>query len=618
VVRKGRLGPGEMIAVDTVKGVLSTDEMVKEKLVYQKPYAKWVKKNLERVTTHTVREHPPFKVDEETLLQRQIAFGYSLDDLIYLLKPTIKEGKEPVGSMGDDTPLAVMSYKPRHISNYFKQLFAQVTNPAIDHIREHLVFSLNSGVGKRGNLFAEEESHAKLLKFPSPIILDHELTFLMNNRDPAFKSVKLDMLFDPSLGPAGLEKGIKQLCDQALTQVKAGKTIVTLSDKGLSEKQVPIPSLLAVGAVHDHLIRNKVRMHASLVVEAGDAREVHHFATLLGYGASLINPYLVFETIASLIEKGEIEGLELYQAFNNFRTAMDNGLLKVMSKIGISTVSSYRAAQIFDAIGLSQKIIDECFADTPSKVGGIGYEEIAKDCLAWHEKVYGPTPNGDKLDVGGFYRFRAEGEFHAFNPDVFKGIHKFSKSGNYEDYKLYAEAVYSRPSTAFRDMIEFKETQSIPIEEVEPIQEITRRFATAAMSLGALSPEAHETLAIAMNRLGGRSNSGEGGEDPRRFSIQPNGDDPCSRAKQVASGRFGVTPEYLANADILQIKIAQGSKPGEGGQLPGHKVSEYIAYLRHATIGVPLISPPPVIPAPKLRPVSPKTTTTPPVMYSQP
>ncbi len=593
VVRKGRLGPGQMIAVDTVKGVMLTDEMIKEKLAFQKPYKDWVENNLDRMVSHSLKEHPVVHVDESTLLQRQVVFGYTMDDLIYLLKPTIQDGKEPVGSMGDDTPLAVMSKMPRQLFTYFKQLFAQVTNPAIDPIREHLVFSLNTAVGKRGNLFEEKEEHAKMLKFPSPIILDNELSLLLSNKDSDYQHAKLDMLFDASLGEQGLKQGVDQLCDEALKQVQAGKTLIVLSDRNLNEKRVPIPSLLAVGAVHHHLIRHKMRMHASLIVETGEVREVHHFATLVGYGASLINPYLALETIASLIQKGEIENLEIAQAFNNYRQAMDNGLLKIMSKMGISTISSYRGAQMFDVLGLDSDIIEDCFVGTPSKIKGISYNEIAKDYLTFHSKIYTPNENGSKLSIGGYYRYRGDGEFHSFNPAVFKGIHKLAKSGDYEDYKKYAQAVYDREPMCLRDMLTFAQTKSISIDEVEPIEAITRRFTTSPMSLGALSPEAHETLAIAMNRIGGRSNSGEGGEDVRRFAKKENGDWACSRTKQVASGRFGVTPEYLVNCEELQIKIAQGSKPGEGGQLPGHKVTEYIAYLRHSTLGVTLISPPP-------------------------
>ncbi len=594
VVRKGRLGPGQMIAIDTTKGVMLTDEMIKEKLSFQKPYQEWVKKNLQRVVTHSLKEHPMTQIEESTLLQRQVAFGYSMDDLIYLLKPTIQEGKEPVGSMGDDTPLAVMSKMPRSLFTYFKQLFAQVTNPAIDSIREHLVFSLNTAIGKRGNLFEEKEEHAKMLKFPTPILLNNELEYLLGKKDSNYAHAKLPILFDLALGEAGLKKGVEQLCDAALKQVRAGKTLLVLTDRDLNPKRVPIPSLLAVAAVHHHLIRHGVRMHASLIVETAEAREVHHFAALIGYGASLVNPYLALETIASLVQKREIEGLDLAQAFNNYRHAMDNGILKIMSKMGISTISSYRGAQIFEAIGLSQDLIETCFTGTSSKIQGIGYQEIAKDYIAFHSKAYGSAAqNNGKLDIGGYYRYRGDGEYHAFNPSVFKGIHKFTKSGKPEDYKAYADAVYSRPPMCLRDMLTFAATQSIPLEEVESIEAITRRFTTAPMSLGALSPEAHETLAIAMNRIGGRSGSGEGGEDPRRFVRKENGDWACSKSKQVASGRFGVTPEYLVNCEELQIKIAQGSKPGEGGQLPGHKVTEYIAYLRYSTLGVTLISPPP-------------------------
>lgn len=593
VVRKGRLGPGQMIAVDTDKGLMFTDEMIKEKLAFEKPYKEWVKNNLERVASHSLKEHLSIHVDESTLLQRQVVFGYSMDDLIYLLKPTIKEGKEPVGSMGDDTPLAVMSKFPRALFTYFKQLFAQVTNPAIDPIREHLVFSLNTAIGKRGNLLEYKPEHAKMLKFPTPILFDQELHYLLNLKDPDFQYAKLDMLFEAKLGPKGLKQGVQQLCDEALKQVEAGKTILVLTDRKMDKDRALIPVLLAVGAVHHHLIRNNVRMHASIVVETGEAREVHHFATLIGYGASLINPYLALETIASLIQKGEIEKLTIPQAFKNFRQAMDNGLYKIMSKMGISSASSYRGAQIFDAIGLADDILEDCFAGTPSKIKGISYEEIAQDYLYFHNKIYNHTKNEKKLDIGGFYRYRGDGEYHSFNPAVFKGIHKLSKSGDYQDYKKYVETVYSRDPMCLRDMLEFSKKNPISIDEVESIEAITRRFTTSPMSLGALSPEAHETLAIAMNRIGGRSNSGEGGEDPKRFVRQENGDLACSKTKQVASGRFGVTPEYLVHCDELQIKIAQGSKPGEGGQLPGDKVTEYIAYLRHSTLGVTLISPPP-------------------------
>ncbi len=592
VVRKGRLGPGQMIAVDTLRSELLLDTDIKHEVAHHKPYAKWINQrtHLSDLNPQAPGTITPIPDDLQT---QQKAFGYMIEDVERFIKPMVLQAKESVGSMGDDTPPAVISRNPRLLYHYFKQLFAQVTNPAIDSLRERLVMSLTTYIGKRHSLLTETEHHAKVIRLTSPILTNEELETLKTQALPDFKHTTIPVCFPVSSGTQGLEKALDTLCENVLDAVSAGNTLLVLSDKQANAESAPIPMLLAVGAVHHHLIREGKRMQVSLIVEAGDPREEHHYAVLLGYGADAINPYLAFSTIAQLAENDEFEELNTEQAINNYKEAVEKGILKIMAKMGISTVSSYRGAQIFEAIGINSSVIDRCFTGTPSRLSGIGFEHIAAETLHFHTKAFGGTDDRRTLQEAGYFRFRRNGEFHAFNPTVFKAMHKFVKSGDAEDYAQYAEAVEEGDPSSLRDLLAFKPSSPIPIEDVEPAEDIVRRFTTGSMSFGALSRETHETLAIAMNRLGAKSGSGEGGEDTGRFVKQPNGDLASSAIKQVASGRFGVTPQYLASARELEIKMAQGSKPGEGGQIPGHKVTLEIAKIRNSVPGVPLISPPP-------------------------
>ncbi len=603
VIENGRLAPGEMIAIDTVEGKLLRDSDIKERLAARKPYAEWLDSNLVRFQLATPEEIKPAtaEMDILSLTQRQVAFGYSTEEVDMILKPMVKSGAEAVGSMGDDTPLAVLSLKPRLLYTYFKQLFAQVTNPPIDPIREKLVMSLHTVLGWRRNLLGESPEHCSQVMIDTPILLDSELERMKELPEP-HKAATISMLWPVSEGPEGLENAVSRIRKEAEAAVDAGARIIIFSDRGVDHTTVSAPALLVMGAVHHHLTRVGKRMRASVIIESGEARDVHQIACLIGYGASCINPYLALETIRELIEKGSVTE-DYATAVENYRDALQNGLLKIMSKMGISVVSSYRGAQVFEAIGICTALIDECFAGTASQVEGIGYIEIAGESLARHAHAYAnPIPvEPGKLEDPGYYRFRRGGEVHAVNPPVIQNFHTYvgikgaDKAGKAEDYKKYVESVLASRPTGLRNLLEFIALPSgpVPIEEVEPIEEIRRRFTTAGMSLGALSPEAHECLAIAMNRIGGKSNSGEGGEDPVRFKRRDDGDWANSAIKQIASGRFGVSASYLASAKEIEIKMAQGAKPGEGGQLPGHKVSPYIARLRHAVPGVTLISPPP-------------------------
>ncbi|MEA3212505.1 MAG: hypothetical protein QOE70_5562 [Chthoniobacter sp.] len=625
VVEKGRLAPGEMIAVDTAAGLLLRDTEIKTRLAARKPYAKWLDDHLlrlENLVTAEVQD-PPEPLDILTVAQRQLAFGYSQEELDFIIKPMVKDGAEAVGSMGDDTPLAVLSLQPRLLYTYFKQLFAQVTNPPIDPIREKLVMSLTTALGWRRNLLAETPEHARLIQADSPILFDHELAVLKDLDGKAHPSVILDATWPLGEGEAGLEPAIGRLCQEAETAVARGARLLILSDRAVDHARVAVPMLLATGAVHHHLVNVGKRMKASIVCESGEARDVHQIACLISYGASAICPYLAFDSIREILDQIRIaaqqgvakagadpdklakahavlqaaEALTCAKAVANFRTALESGLLKIMSKMGISVLASYFGAQIFEAVGLGPVVIDKCFRGTPSQVGGIGFIEIARESLQRHERGYAAVPTeakGPALGDPGFYRFRRSGERHAVAPTVIQSFHSFVKSGNAGEYRKYVEAVKAQQPISLKDMLELvPKNGPLPIDEVESVEDIRTRFTTAGMSLGALSPEAHETLAIAMNRIGGKSNSGEGGEDPERFSRRANGDLANSAIKQVASGRFGVTAAYLASAKEIEIKMAQGAKPGEGGQLPGHKVSAIIAKLRHTTPGVMLISPPP-------------------------
>ena len=598
IVEKGRLGPGHMIAVDTRNKRILRNTDIKSKVSASKPYREWVERQ-------TVRLNPPMRAThngmatsdaEPRLLRRQKAFGMTAEELLIIIKPMVQEGKDATYSMGDDTPLAVFSRMQPSLFNYFKQRFAQVTNPAIDPIREAIVMSAETYLGRRDSIIRERESAAHVLTIPGPILRDHELDAIREAGSQGFPSVTLPTVFPAADGPGGLETALDDLCTQAESAVDAGHSIIILSDRPIDEKHAPIPMLMALGAVHHDLIRRGKRMRASLICDTGEAREVHHFAALIGYGASAVNPYLIWESLRELFERGEFKGEEDEEfTLAKYQASANKGVLKVMSKIGISTVSSYHGSQIFEAIGLGDAVIERCFAGTPSQVGGLGFWELAGDVLARHDRAFGGelTPKS-RLEDHGFIRYRKSGEFHANSPVVVRMLHKAVRSGNYEDFIPYRDALNNRPVMSLRDVLSFKrERQPIPIDEVEPLENIWKHFVTGAMSLGALSPVAHETLAMAMNFIGGASDTGEGGEDPRRFRNRTNGYNANSRIKQVASGRFGVTPEYLAMADELEIKMAQGSKPGEGGQLPGHKVIEYIAYIRHTQPGITLISPPP-------------------------
>jgi glutamate synthase (NADPH/NADH) large chain/glutamate synthase (ferredoxin) len=594
IVEKGRLGPGHTIAVDTANGTLLRNDEIKDSAAGRQPYGEWVKRNLLHLDDYIKQSDIQGTATEHNLQQQQIAFGYSREELQYVMKPMAAEGKEPVGSMGDDTALAIFERRRRLLSYYFKQKFAQVSNPPIDPIREELVMSLDVYLGQRRSLFEETPEHARLLHLSSPLMVDEEIDAIktMNSH---FSSRVIPCLFHAADGSAGLEPALQRLCDAASEAIDHGNNILILSDREVDEEHVPIPMLLAVGAVHHHLIREGKRMRASIVAETGEARDVHQIALLLGYGAGAVNPYLAFETISSMFFAGTFKDAlnDIHQAMANYQSAVDAGVLKIMSKMGISCVSSYTGAQIFEAVGLGKDVVDVAFSGTPSRVDGIGFSDIAADALARHIAAFQPQ-DGIKLDDGGFYKFRKGSDFHGFSPEVVRAMHKAIETDEHEDFLRYRELIETRGGySTLRDLLAFKPGTSIPIDDVEPIGDIMKRFTTGAMSLGALSPEAHETIAIGMNRIGGKSDTGEGGEETRRLYDRRNGDSANSKIKQVASGRFGVTPTYLVEASELEIKMAQGSKPGEGGQLPGHKVSPYIAAIRHTLPGTPLISPPP-------------------------
>jgi len=596
VLIKERLHPGRIFLVDTQQGRIIDDDEIKGNLAREKPYGEWLAQkliHLGNLPTAPVLEQP----DQETVLTRQRAFGYTEEDLRILIAPMAQNGTEPIGSMGTDTALAVLSDRPRLLYDYFKQLFAQVTNPPLDAIREELVTDMGSTLGAEGNVLAPNAESCHHIKVDYPVITNAELAKLRNLDNPAFQSCTLPMLFDPRTGANGLEQAMANLCATASAAVAGGATLLVISDRGLSQQHAPIPALLATAGVHHHLVREGSRTRCALIVETGEARECHHMALLVGYGAAVINPYLAFETIGQLLLNGELQDLSEDQATQHYVAACTKGILKVMSKMGISTLQSYRGAQIFEAVGLEKSFIDRYFTWTASRIGGIGITTIAEEIARRHTVAFPVRGRPDEeLDSGGEYQWRRDGEYHLFNPETVFKLQHASRSGQYEIYREYAELVndQSQKRATLRGLLHFTETANpIPIEEVEPVENIYKRFSTGAMSYGSISAEAHETLAIAMNRIGGKSNTGEGGENPKRFTADENGDLRRSAIKQVASGRFGVTSEYLINADDLQIKMAQGAKPGEGGQLPGFKVYPWIAEVRHSTPGVGLISPPP-------------------------
>ena len=614
VVKKGRLEPGRMFLIDMDEGRIVGDEELKEQIASEAPYGEWLKDNLIAAADLPTPEADQVPAANfETLETRQKAFGYTFEDMRFIVAPSAQSGKQPLGSMGNDAPLAVLSDQPQLMYNYFKQLFAQVTNPPIDPIREELVTASISFIGSEGDITRPGPDSCRMIKFESPLLDDAQLAQLRYINKDGFKSTKLPITFEaelgglaeghnsvpePSISGKGLEAALEALFENADAAIRDGVNVLILSDRKVGEKKAPIPALLAVAGLHHHLVRQGTRTRVSIVLESGEPREVQHFALLLGYGANAINPYLALETVRHLVDRGDIT-VEADKACANFLKANLNGVIKTMSKMGISTVASYRGAQIFEAIGLNQAVIDKYFTKTASRVEGIGLATIAEETESRHKKAFAPRDDerGAALDTGGIYQWRANGERHLFNPVTIHKLQMATRFGDYAVFKEYSDAIndQSKEMYTLRGLMDFKfdESKSIPLEEVEPIEAIMKRFKTGAMSYGSISKEAHEAIAIAMNRIGGKSNTGEGGEDIDRFTRDENGDLRRSAIKQVASGRFGVTSYYLVNSDEIQIKIVQGAKPGEGGELPGHKVLPQIAKTRGTTPGVGLISPPP-------------------------
>ncbi|MGD0123142.1 MAG: glutamate synthase large subunit [Candidatus Limnocylindrales bacterium] len=606
IVAKGRLQPGRMFLVDTGEQRIVSDEELKRRVTGEHPYEEWVREWLVKLT-----ELPPpprvIEPDHETVLRRQEVFGYTAEDVRMLINPMAMTGTEPVGSMGNDVALAVLSERPQLLYSYFKQLFAQVTNPPIDSIREEIITATEMAIGPEGNLLEPDPKSAHQLELPSPVLSNEELEKIRNlsTGDASgkldvhgFKTITLPILYRVNDGGTGMRKAIEQLRDRCSEAIAEGHNIIILSDRGHDADEAPIPALLAVSAVHHHLVRSGTRTLAGLVLESGEPREVHHFALLLGYGASAVNPYLAFETVHDQVRLGMIPG-SAEIAEKKYRKAIAKGIVKVISKMGISTIQSYHGAQVFEAVGINQDFIDEYFTWTPTRIGGIGIDVVAREVKMRQDRAYPPKrPIYHKqLGVGGNIQYRVDGEQHLFNPLSISQLQYATQSGNYAAFKEYSKLIDDQTAglCTLRGLMDFKSNHRhpLPVDEVEPVESIVKRFKTGAMSYGSISREAHEALAVAMNRLGAKSNTGEGGEDPARFETLPNGDSLKSAIKQVASGRFGVTSEYLVSAREIQIKMAQGAKPGEGGQLPGHKVYPWIARVRHSTPGVGLISPPP-------------------------
>ncbi|RME96285.1 MAG: glutamate synthase subunit alpha, partial [Bacteroidetes bacterium] len=597
VVMKGRLQPGRILIADLQEHRIIGDEELKATICQRLPYRQWLSDNRVTINDLPLREKAATSLDQETLFRQQQLHGFTKEDLKVMIEPMAKMGKDPIGSMGADTPLAVLSHQSQHLSNYFKQLFAQVTNPPIDPIRERSVMSLYAMLGSADNILDVKPERARFIHLDSPMLMNHELKRIKELHHPHYRSGVLNIIFR-SDGQAGrLQAAIDHICAVAEDLVRTGHNILILSDRQANYQYAPIPSLLATGAIHHHLVRKGLRAQTSLVVEAGDIRETHHVATLIGYGASAVNPYLTYATISDLYNRGVLDGSVARDAhIKTYNKAVGKGLLKIMSKIGISTLQSYQGAQIFEALGINREVIDRCFTGTISRIQGIGFDGIAKEVLVRHKLAYPEqTIPNPRLEVGGVYQWKRRGEAHMFNPKSIHYLQLAARTNDYDAYKTYAATINDQTEKALtlRGLLAFRKGQAIPLEEVEPVEAILPRFATGAMSFGSISWEAHTTLAIAMNRIGGRSNSGEGGEDEKRYQPLPNGDSMRSATKQVASGRFGVTSYYLSEATELQIKMAQGAKPGEGGQLPGHKVDDWIGRVRHSTPGVGLISPPP-------------------------
>ena len=595
IVRKGRLQPGKLFLVDLAAHRIVPDEEIKFSIASRRPYARWVAE--ETVRLADLPSAPPQAAPTEPLRRRQLLFGYAQEDMKVMLAPLARNAEEAVGSMGNDTPIAALSRRKPLLYSYFKQLFAQVTNPPIDSIREAVVMSVEASVGSERNLFDETPEHARHLVIENPILRDGDLERLRHVASDAFKAHTVDTTWPVAEGVDGLEAALERICAESSAALADGTNILILSDRAAGRARAPVPSLLATAAVHHHLVREGTRLQTGIVVESGEPRSVHSIAVLVGYGAAAVNPYLMLETVAELVTEGWLpEGMGVEEAQARALKGIGKGLLKVMSKMGISTIPSYCGAQIFEAVGLAPELIDRYFTSTPSRIGGIGLHDLAEGTLIRHARAY-PGSGDELLPILGLYAWRREGEHHQWNPDTISLLQHAVRAGGFETYEQYSRTVNAdaaRRST-LRGLMKFhfREDGGIPLDEVEPAAEIVKRFSTGAMSLGSISREAHETLAVAMNRIGGRSNTGEGGEDPVRYVPDPNGDSRRSKIKQVASGRFGVNANYLANADELQIKMAQGAKPGEGGQLPGHKVDRYIASVRLTTPGVGLISPPP-------------------------
>lgn len=589
----GRLQPGRMFLIDLTEGRVIGDKELKDRISSERPYKKWVKENMLKLDDLASPKKRPYKSGD--LLTQQKAFGYTREDLRMIIKPMAEAGAEPTGSMGDDTPLAVLSTRPRKLFDYFKQLFAQVTNPPIDPIREELVMTLETYLGRQKNLLEETPGHARRLKVGCPILTDEEIEKIRGLKNKDFMVKTISILFEAKAGKKGFKAAVTRICKQTLEAVKRGNSIIILSDKGVGVKYAALPVLLACGAVHQYLIKKEARAQTSIIIESGEPKEVADFALLFGYGADCVNPYLSYASLKGLIKDKELS-IAFETARKNYVSALTHGILKILSKMGISTIQSYRGAQIFEALGLSDEVIERCFTGTVSRIGGIGFDVIGTETLNVHSEAF-PDAAAEKprLPAGGLYQWRRDGEFHLWNPETIAAVQDAVRNDDFERFLKFSYLINNQENnlTTLRGCLKFKEASPIPVEEVEPASEIVKRFVTGAMSFGSISKEAHETMAVAMNRLGGKSNSGEGGEDPVRYIPLPNGDSLRSAVKQVASGRFGVTSNYLANADELQIKIAQGAKPGEGGQLPGHKVSVTIAKVRYSTPGVTLISPPP-------------------------
>ncbi len=583
VIAKGRVGPGQMLVIDTETGNIMDTKAVGRQLKKAHPYRLWLRENAVRLRDDEQLEEKAYEQREtgEHLLALQKMFHITNEERTEIIRPSAENGQEAVGSMGDDTPMAVLSKQVRHVADFFRQQFAQVTNPPIDPLREAIVMSLETCLGSEKNIFEPTPDHANRIVLSSPVLSSSKMMQLRSVTKPGFEIETIDLNYDESMP---LDDAIKHICEQAAQAVRAGKVLIVLSDRNIEKGKVPANAIMVTGAVHHHLINVGLRADANLIIETGLVRDSHQLAVLLGFGATAVYPYLAYNVIADLVDKGDLLGDPLY-AKNNFRKSLDKGLLKILSKMGISTVSSYRGAQLFEAVGLSEEVVELCFTGVESRISGATFDDLAIDQQILAKNAFTKRV---PLDQGGLLKFVFNKEYHAFNPDVIQALHKAVRTGDYENYKEYASIVNSRPVATLRDLLQLDTSKSISVDDVEPIEQILKRFDSAGMSLGALSPEAHEAIATAMNTIGGRSNSGEGGEDPTRYGTIRN-----SKIKQVASGRFGVTPAYLRSAEVMQIKIAQGAKPGEGGQLPGGKVNSLIARLRYSVPGVTLISPPP-------------------------